>query len=67
MIQANRAPHNAAEDGSLEEQNLRLKALTAELLKTNQALRFKLATVEDEAESLKRGISSAPPWAGMLF
>jgi hypothetical protein len=67
MIQANQALHNAAEDDSIEEQNQRLKTLTAELLKTNQELRFKLATLEDEAERVKRGLNSGPPWAGMLF
>ena len=67
MIEAIQTSRNSAEDGSLEEQNRRLKTLTAELLKTNQELRFKLATVEDEAESLKRGLANTTPWAGMLL
>jgi hypothetical protein len=66
-MHATKTSHEAAGDGSLEEQNQRLKTLTAELLKTNQELRFKLATMEDDAERLKRGLNSGPPWAGMLF
>ncbi len=67
MIEASRRSHEALEDGSLEEQNRRLKALVAELLKTNQALRFDFATLADETDRLKRGLANAPPWAGMLL
>jgi hypothetical protein len=67
MMQSSEAPHKAADVDSLEEQNQRLKMLTAELLQTNQELRFKLASLEDEAERQKRGQSNAPLWAGMLF
>lgn len=67
MIETKEARHSAAEDDSMEEQNERLKTLTAELLKTNQELRFKLATLEDEADGLKRAMNSGPHWAGMLF
>jgi predicted RNase H-like nuclease (RuvC/YqgF family) len=67
MIETKEARQSAAEDDSVEEQNERLKTLTAELLRTNQELRFKLVTLEDEAESLKRAMNSGPHWAGMLF
>jgi hypothetical protein len=66
MIEANPTTYQAAGEGSLDEQNRRLKTLVAELLKTNQDLRFKLAALEDEAESLKRGLARSVPWAGML-
>lgn len=67
MTQTFGPSHAMAEDGSPEEQNRRLKTLVAELLKTNQELRFKLAMLEDEAERLKRGLAHATAWAGMLF
>jgi hypothetical protein len=67
MIEASRRSNEAPEDDSLEEQSRRLKALVAELLKTNQQLRFDLATLSDETDKLRRGLANAPPWAGMLF
>jgi hypothetical protein len=49
------------------EQHERMRVLIGELVKTNQELRFKLATLEDEAERLKHGLEFAAPPVGMLF
>jgi predicted RNase H-like nuclease (RuvC/YqgF family) len=68
MMQLNESLAAAPEDRlSQEEQNRRLQAMVGELLKTNQELRFKVASLEREAESLERGLKSATASAGFMF
>jgi hypothetical protein len=50
-----------------EEQNKRLHVLVGDLLKTNQELRFRVAFLERQAESLERGLKSATAWSGLIF
>jgi hypothetical protein len=47
-------------------ENERLQVLVGELLKENQNLRFKVAQLEQKAESAERGLADATRWAGMM-
>jgi hypothetical protein len=68
MMQLEESLANAQEDHPAHaEQNKRLQALVGELLKTNQELRFKVASLEREAETMERGLKSATAWGGMIF
>ncbi|MGO9937917.1 MAG: hypothetical protein ACLPH3_09630 [Terracidiphilus sp.] len=44
-----------------------LQRLIAELLATNQELRFKLALLERQAEDTERAIEKANRWCGLLL
>jgi hypothetical protein len=44
----------------------RLHALVAELLTTNEALRLRIAALEENAEAAERGLRNATRWAGLL-
>jgi hypothetical protein len=50
-----------------DEQNRRLQALVGELLKANQELRFKLASVEHQTECKESGIKTATVSAEFMF
>jgi hypothetical protein len=50
-----------------DEQNRRLQALVGELVKANQELRFKVASLERQAESMERSVKAATAWAGPMF
>jgi hypothetical protein len=45
----------------------RLQSLVGELLRENQTLRFKVAQLEQQAESAERGLADATKWAGMVL
>ena len=51
----------------LETQHRRLQVLVGELLCTNQELRFKVAQLEERAESAESGLAGASQWSGALF
>ena len=46
--------HAPEQDLTADEQNQRLQALVGQLLKTNQELRFKVASLEHQAENSMR-------------
>jgi hypothetical protein len=45
----------------------RLQVLVGELLKENQALRFKVAHLEQQVASAERGLENATKWAGLVL
>jgi len=49
------------------EERDRLQILVGELLSENQKLRFKMAQLEEWAQSSEHGLANATRWAGMLF
>jgi cell division protein FtsB len=49
------------------EQRERMRLLIAELVKTNQELRFKVARLKEKVERLEKGLPDEIPWAGMLI
>jgi len=57
----------AEEHAPAAAENQRLQVLVGELLKENQTLRFKVAQLEQKAESAERGLAGATAWAGMMF
>jgi hypothetical protein len=58
-----------AESGteSSTEQRERMRSLIAELVKTNQELRFRVARLKEKIERLEKGLPDEIPWAGMLI
>lgn len=48
-------------------QRERMRLLIAELVKTNQELRFKVARLKEKIERLEKGLPDEVPWAGMLI
>jgi regulator of replication initiation timing len=57
----------SAETELAAEQRERMRALIAELVKTNQELRFKVARLKEKIERLEKGLPDEIPWAGMLI
>lgn len=57
----------SAETELTAEQRERMRALIAELVKTNQELRFKVARLKEKIERLEKGLPDEIPWAGMLI
>jgi cell division protein FtsB len=49
------------------EQRERMRLLIAELVKTNQELRFRVARLKEKIERLEKGLPDEVPWAGMLI
>jgi cell division protein FtsB len=49
------------------DQRERMRLLIAELVKTNQELRFKVARLKEKIERLEKGLPDEVPWAGMLI
>jgi cell division protein FtsB len=49
------------------EQRERMRLLIAELVKTNQELRFKVTRLKEKIERLEKGLPDEIPWAGMLI
>lgn len=49
------------------EQRERMQALIAELVETNQELRFRVARLKERIERLQKGLPDDIPWAGMLI
>jgi cell division protein FtsB len=49
------------------EQRERMRLLIAELVKTNQELRFKVSRLKEKIERLEKGLPDEIPWAGMLI
>jgi len=49
------------------EQRERMRLLIAELVKTNQELRFKVAQLKEKIAQLEKGLPDEVPWAGMLI
>jgi len=49
------------------EQRERMRLLIAELVKTNQELRFRVARLKERIERLEKGLPDDIPWAGMLI
>jgi hypothetical protein len=45
----------------------RMRLLIAELVKTNQELRFKVAQLKEKVARLEKGLPDEVPWAGMLI
>jgi cell division protein FtsB len=45
----------------------RMRLLIAELVKTNQELRFKVAQLKEKIARLEKGLPDEVPWAGMLI
>jgi cell division protein FtsB len=45
----------------------RMQSLIAELVKTNQELRFREARLKEKIERLEKGLPDEIPWAGMLI
>jgi hypothetical protein len=67
-MQIDQKPANAPEEQVTEDgQNQRLQALVGELLKANQELRFKVASLEQQAESKQHAIKTATVLAGFMF
>lgn len=66
MAQSEQRTSPAPEDSAEASQD-RLQALVSELLQTNQELRFKIALLEERAESAERGLKKACALAGALF
>jgi hypothetical protein len=62
-----RLPVAPEEHLSAEEQNKRLQVLVSELLKSNQELRFKVASLEGQVKSMKGGLEPATAWAALIF
>ena len=52
---------------SLESEHKRLQALVGELLQANQELRFQVAQLQQQAESLEYGLANASTYAALLF
>jgi hypothetical protein len=48
-------------------QRERMRLLIAELVKTNQELRFRVARLKEKIERLEKGLPDEIPWAGMLI
>ncbi|MGB6828989.1 MAG: hypothetical protein WBE41_13160 [Terracidiphilus sp.] len=49
------------------DQRERMRVLIAELVKTNQELRFKVARLKEKIARLEKGLPDEIPWAGMLI
>ena len=49
------------------EQHERMRSLIAELVKTNQELRFRVGQLKEKIERLEKGSADDIPWAGMLI
>ena len=49
------------------DQRERMRALIAELVQTNQELRFKIARLKEKIARLEKGLPDDVPWAGMLI
>jgi regulator of replication initiation timing len=49
------------------EQRERMRTLIAELVKTNQELRFKVARLKEKLSGLRKACPMKFPWAGMLI
>jgi hypothetical protein len=45
----------------------RMRVLIAELVQTNQELRFKIARLKEQIARLEKGLPAEVPWAGMLI
>jgi hypothetical protein len=50
-----------------KDKQVRLEKLVGQLLETNQQLRFKVAQLEQQKESLERGLTQSCAGAGMLW
>jgi regulator of replication initiation timing len=57
----------SAETELTAEQRERMRALIAELVKTNQELRVKVAGLKEKIERLEKSLPDEIPWAGMLI
>ncbi len=57
----------SAETELSAEQRERMRLLIAELVKTNQELRFRVARLKEKIERLEEGLPDEVPWAGMLI
>ena len=57
----------SAETELTAEQRERMRLLIAELVKTNQELRFRVARLKEKIERLEKGLPDEVPWAGMLI
>jgi hypothetical protein len=67
-MQIDQKPANGPEGHlTADEQNQRLQALVGELLKANQELRFKVASLEQQAGSKQHAIKTATVLAGFMF
>jgi len=53
--------------GSNMAQHERMRVLIAELVKTNQELRFKVARLNERIARLEKGLPDEVPWLGMLI
>jgi hypothetical protein len=49
------------------DQRERMRLLIAELVHTNQELRFKVARLKEKIARLEKGLPDEVPWAGMLI
>ena len=66
VLEAKRRRAEGKQGPQVEEKE-RLQVLVGELLKENQTLRFKLAKMEQQAQSVERGLTDATKWAGMVL
>jgi hypothetical protein len=57
----------SAETELTVEQRERMRLLIAELVKTNQELRFRVARLKERIARLEKGLPDEVPWAGMLI
>ncbi len=57
----------SAETELTAEQRERMRLLIAELVRTNQELRFRVARLKERIERLEKGLPDEVPWAGMLI
>ena len=57
----------AAEKPLTAERPEQLHLLIGELLEENQKLRFKVAALEEQAQTTERGLADTTKWAGMLL
>ncbi|MGD0914045.1 MAG: hypothetical protein ABR928_19315 [Terracidiphilus sp.] len=48
-------------------QRERMRVLIAELVKTNQELRFRVTALNQRIARLEKGLPDEVPWAGMLI
>lgn len=74
MAQPNHNVESAETDLSAEAnaelsiaQHERMRVLIAELVQTNQELRFKIARLKEKIAQLEKASPGEVPWAGMLI
>ncbi len=58
---------HSAETELTAEARERMRTLIAELVQTNQELRFKIARLKEKIARLEKGLPEEVPWAGMLI